>query len=84
MGEDYKIIKQEERKEDNKMIKVIYVESNKKKEVCPICNEYTRSVHDKLKPIELKYLKIVEYDCKINIIKKDLYVINVIKDLQKI
>lgn len=52
------------------MIKVIYVESNKKKEKCPICNEYTRSIHDKLKPIELKYLKIVEYDCKINIIKK--------------
>lgn len=52
------------------MIKVIYVESNKKKEICPVCNEYTRSIHDKLKPIELKYLKIVEYDCKINIVKK--------------
>ena len=51
-------------------MKIIYVESNKKKEICPICNEYTRSIHDKLKPIELKYLKIVEYDCKINIIKK--------------
>lgn len=52
------------------MTKIIYVESKKKKEMCPICNEYTRSIHDKLKPIELKYLKIVEYDCKINIIKK--------------
>ena len=81
---DYKIIKQEERKEDKKMIKIIYVESNKKKEMCPICNEYTRSIHDKLRPIELKYLKIVEYDCKINIIKKDLCAINVIKDLLKI
>ena len=70
MGNDYKIIKQEERKEDKKIMKIIYVESNKKKEICPICNEYTRSIHDKLKPIELKYLKIVEYDCKINIIKK--------------
>ena len=29
-----------------------------------------KSIHDKLKPIELKYLKIVEYDCKIYIIKK--------------
>ena len=38
--------------------------------MCPICKEYTRSIHDKLKSIELKYLKIVEYDCKINIIKK--------------
>ena len=36
----------------------------------PICKEYTKSIHDRLKPIELKYLKIVEYDCKINIIKK--------------
>lgn len=52
------------------MTKIIYVESNKKKEKCPICKEYTKSIHDKLKPIELKYLKIVEYDCKINIIKK--------------
>ena len=34
------------------MIKIVYVESNKKKEMCPICNEYTRSIHDKLKPIK--------------------------------
>lgn len=54
----------------NKMIKVIYVESKKKKAICPICNESTSSIHDRLKPIELKYLKIVEYDCKINITKK--------------
>ena len=52
------------------MIKIIYIESKTKKEKCPVCGEYTSSIHDKLKPIELKYLKIVEYDCKINIIKK--------------
>lgn len=66
----YKITKQEERKEDNKMKKIIYLESKNKKDKCPICNEYTSSIHDKLKPIELKYLKIAEYDCKINIVKK--------------
>lgn len=72
IGEQYKIIKIEERKEEkNKlMIKIIYVESKTKKDKCPVCGEYTSSIHDKLKPIELKYLKIVEYDCKINIIKK--------------
>lgn len=52
------------------MIKVIYVESKNRKEKCPMCGKYTSSIHDKLKPIELKYLKIVEYDCKINIVKK--------------
>lgn len=69
-GDDYKIIKHEERKEDKKMIKIIYVESKKKKDKCPQCNEYTKSIHDKLKPIELKYLKLFEYECKINIVKK--------------
>ena len=70
IGEQYKIIKFEERKEDKKAIKIIYVESKNKKEKCPKCGNYTNSIHDKLSPIELKYLKIVEYDCKINIIKK--------------
>ena len=70
IGEKYKIIKIDERKEEKKIIKIIYVESKIKKDKCPICGEYTSSVHDKLKPIELKYLKIVEYDCRINILKK--------------
>ena len=52
------------------MKKIIYIESKNKKVKCPNCGNYTSSVHDKLKPIELKYLKIVGYDCKINIIKK--------------
>ena len=56
--------------EDNKIIKVINVESKNKKCKCPKCGEYTNSIHDKLKPIELKYLKVVEQDTKISIIKK--------------
>ena len=68
--ENYKIIKIEERSEKNKMIKVIYVESKNKKDKCPICNEYTSSIHDRLKPIEVKYLKVIEQDTKINIVKK--------------
>jgi transposase len=68
--ENYKIIKIEERSENKKMIKIIYVESKNKKDKCPICNEYTSSIHDRLKPIEVKYLKVIEQDTKINIIKK--------------
>ena len=68
--ENYKIIKIEERSENKKMIKVIYVESKNKKDKCPLCNEYTSSIHDKLKPIEIKYLKVIEQETKVNIIKK--------------
>ena len=67
---EYKILKIEERKEENKMKKIIYIESKKRKEKCPICGEYTKSVHDKLNPMEIKYLKIMEQETKINIIKK--------------
>ena len=54
---EYKILKIEERKEENKLKKIIYIESKKQKEKCPICGEYTKSIHDKLKPMEIKYLK---------------------------
>lgn len=37
---NYRIIKQEERKEDNKVKKIIYLESKNKKEKCPKCDEY--------------------------------------------
>lgn len=68
--EKYKLLKIEERRENKKMLKIIYVESKNKKDKCPVCDEYTSSIHSKLKPIELKYLKVVEQDTKINIIKK--------------
>ena len=70
IGSQYKIIKFEERKVDKKMKKVIYVESKNKKVKCPSCGNYTSSIHDRLKPIELKHLKLFEQDSKINIIKK--------------
>lgn len=68
--ENYKFIKMDERNENNKMIKIIEIESKNKKQKCPLCGEYTSSIHDKLKPIELKYLKLFEYDIKIVIAKK--------------
>lgn len=51
-------------------MKIIEIETKNKKQKCPLCGEYTTSVHDKLKPIELKYLKLFEYDTKIVITKK--------------
>lgn len=68
--ENYKIMKIEERSENKKMIKVIYVESKNNKDKCPVCKEYKSSIHDKLKPIEVKYLKVIKQDTKVNIIKK--------------
>ena len=70
LGSDYKIEKQEEKVENKKTIKIIYVSCKKKKDKCPECESYTSSVHDKLKPIELKYLKVVEYELKILITKR--------------
>ena len=67
---DYKITSVNEVKEGNKLIKVISVISKNNKQMCPICNEYTSSVHDTLKPIELKYLKLFEQDTRILITKK--------------
>ena len=68
--EDYKILKIEERNENKRTIKVIHIESNNKKQKCPKCEKYTSSIHDRLKPIELKYLKVIEQDTKISIVKK--------------
>lgn len=62
LGEEYKIDKQEEKKENNKVIKVIYVSCKKKIGRCPRCDKYTSSIHDKLKSIELKYLKNTKYN----------------------
>lgn len=68
--ENYKIIKIEERSENKKMIKIINVETKNKKQKCPICGKYTSSIHDKLKPIKLKYLKMFEIETNVVIVKK--------------
>ena len=68
--ENYKIIKIEERSENKKMIKIINVETKNKKQKCPICGKYTSSIHDKLKPIKLKYLKMFEIETNVVILKK--------------
>lgn len=57
----YKVLKVEDAKEEKQIVKYIYIEKITKKERCPICNSYTKSIHDKLKPIKLKHVKAFEY-----------------------
>lgn len=65
-----KILKVEEIHKNNKKIKSIIVIGTNKKEKCPICSKYTKSIHDKLKPSKIKYLKMAEYDTEISLIKR--------------
>lgn len=51
-------------------IKVITIIGNVKKVKCPICNKYTSSVHDKLKPMKIKFLKMAEQKVTILLIKR--------------
>lgn len=61
LGKNYEVLKVEEVKEEKQIVKCIYIEKITKKERCPICNSYTKSIHNKLKPIKLKYVKAFEY-----------------------
>lgn len=72
MGLDggYKVIKVEERKEGKVIAKFIYVETTSKKCKCPKCGKHTKSVHDRLKPITLKYVKAFEFITYIVLIKR--------------
>ena len=60
LDEGYKVIKVEEKKNGKTVAKYIYVETIVKKYKCPKCGKYTKSIHDKLKPIVLKYVKVSE------------------------
>lgn len=50
--------------------KVINAVSTIQRVKCPACNKYTSSVHDYLKPINSKYVKVAEYDCYLRITRK--------------
>mgnify|MGYP004594533799 CR=1 FL=1 len=71
---NYKITSVNEVKEGNKLIKVVSVISKNNKQRCPICNEYTSSIHDTLKTIVLKYLRLFEQDTRILITKKKRFI----------
>ena len=55
------IVKVEEIKEKGKVVKVIHISSSRTKVRCIHCNKFTRCVHDKLKPIKIKYLDMAGY-----------------------
>lgn len=66
LGKDIKITKIEEARGE----KIIYVESRKKKVRCPYCNKFTKSIHDRLKPMVIKDLKIEEHHSKLIVTKR--------------
>ena len=70
LGKEYRVEKIEERIENKIICKYIFITKNTKKERCPVCNEYTKSIHDKLKPSKLKYLKTFEYITYVIITKR--------------
>ena len=72
MGLDnkYKVIKVEGFVENKIEVKCIYVETITKKCKCPKCNKYTSSIHDKLKPVKLKFVKAFEYTTYVMLYKK--------------
>jgi len=64
------ILKVKEEKIKGKMAKVIYVSNSKPRVKCPHCNRYTRNIHDKLKPIRIKYLDIAGYTTYLMVYKR--------------
>lgn len=50
---------------NDRAIKVVTIKCITKKYRCPICNKFTSSIHDILKPIKLRYLKIVDFPSEI-------------------
>ena len=68
MGLDKSVVVIGYREEGNKIM--ITIKSKNKKYRCPSCNKYTASIHDKLKPIKIKYLKIAEKESELLIIKR--------------
>ena len=65
-----KIISIENEKIKGNNTKIINVVSTIRKIKCPVCNKYTSSVHDYLKPVNSKYVKVAEYDCYLRITRK--------------
>ena len=57
LGNGYKVVKIEEGSDGKVKAKYIHVETKSSKCKCPKCGKYTKSVHDKLKPVKLKYVK---------------------------
>ena len=67
---DLDIFNVEEVKRSGKIVKEITVMNSKIRVRCPYCNRYTRSIHDKLKPMTIKYLEVAGYTTYLKVIKR--------------
>lgn len=67
---DLDITNIEEVKIKGKISKVIHVSNGKKRVRCIHCNKYTRKIHDRLKPITIKYLDIAGYTTYLKVYKR--------------
>lgn len=65
-----KILKVSEEIINEERVKVITIIGKTRKVKCPICLNYTSSIHDKLKPMNIKYLKMAEQRTIIKLIKR--------------
>ena len=65
-----KILKVTEEVIKGKKIKVVVIKGVTTKVKCPICNKYTKSIHDELKPVNLKFVKVAENECRLKVIKR--------------
>ena len=66
----YKVTKVEDKADGKSTAKFIYLECISKKCKCPKCDKYTKSVHDRLKPIMLKYVKALEFVTYVVLVKR--------------
>ena len=64
------VLKVEEEIIGNRKCKVIYVANSRTRVRCPYCNKFTRKIHDRLKPIKVKYVKMAEYTTYLKVYKR--------------
>ena len=65
-----KVLSVEEHQDGNEKVQIITLKGITNKVKCPICLKYTKSVHDKLKPIKIKYNKVVGKRCYLILLKR--------------
>lgn len=65
-----RIVKVEEINDSNESVQIVTIVGTIKKVKCPICLKYTTSIHDKLKPIKIKYNKVVDKKCYLILLKR--------------
>lgn len=69
-GNKVRIVKVEEINQLNEKVQIVTIIGTIKKVKCPICLKYTSSIHDKLKPIKIKYNKVVDKKCYLILLKR--------------